>query len=85
MVSLLNIANTGQTSLATVAPGIPGALIATAMGLLAAIPAVLAYNALSRGNKGIISKLNRFAFQLHAYFLTGAAPKSQVRSMQGAA
>jgi len=52
------------------------ALIMTAFGLAVAIPAVLAYNALNRGNKGIISKLNRFAFQLHAYFLTGAAPKS---------
>lgn len=40
MVSFLNIANAGQPSLATVAPGIAEALIATAMGLFAAIPAV---------------------------------------------
>jgi biopolymer transport protein ExbB len=35
---------------------------------------VLGYNALNRGNKGVMGKLNRFAHQLHAYFLTGAPP-----------
>ncbi|MDR2878176.1 MAG: MotA/TolQ/ExbB proton channel family protein, partial [Chromatiales bacterium] len=44
----------------------------TAFGLGVAIPAVLAYNALTRTNKGVINKLNRFARQLHAYFLTGS-------------
>ena len=44
----------------------------TAFGLAVAIPAVLGYNALTRGNKGVISKLNRFAHDLHAYFVTGA-------------
>ncbi|EHP42320.1 biopolymer transport protein ExbB [Cupriavidus basilensis OR16] len=48
------------------------ALIMTAFGLAVAIPAVLGYNALTRGNKGVISKLNRFAHDLHAYFVTGA-------------
>jgi len=33
---------------------------------------VLGYNALVRGNKGVIMKLNRFAHDLHAYFITGA-------------
>jgi biopolymer transport protein ExbB len=37
-----------------------------------AIPAVLGYNALVRGNKGISHQLNRFAHDLHAYFVTGA-------------
>jgi biopolymer transport protein ExbB len=44
----------------------------TALGLAVAIPAVLGYNALVRGNKGILMKLNRFAHDLHAYFVTGA-------------
>jgi biopolymer transport protein ExbB len=44
----------------------------TALGLAVAIPAVLGYNALVRGNKGISQKLNRFAHDLHAYFVTGA-------------
>ena len=48
----------------------------TALGLVVAIPAVLGYNALVRGNKGVINKLNRFAHDLHAYFVTGARASS---------
>ncbi len=44
MDSFLNIAKAGNASLLTVAPGIAEALIATAIGLVAAIPAVMAYN-----------------------------------------
>ncbi len=44
MRSFINIGNWGSTSLAVVAPGIAEALIATAAGLAAAIPAVIAYN-----------------------------------------
>jgi biopolymer transport protein TolQ len=44
MDSFIGLANQSQASLAVVAPGIAEALIATAMGLFAAIPAVLAYN-----------------------------------------
>ena len=43
----------------------------TAFGLAVAIPAVLGYNALVRGNAFIVGKLNRFAYDLHAYFVTG--------------
>jgi biopolymer transport protein ExbB len=42
-----------------------------------AIPAVLGYNALVRGNKSILTKLNRFAHDLHAYFVTGARVGNQ--------
>lgn len=44
MDSFMNIGTAGAASLAVVAPGIAEALIATAMGLVAAIPAVIAYN-----------------------------------------
>jgi biopolymer transport protein TolQ len=44
MHSFRGLANATQATLATVAPGISEALIATAMGLFAAIPAVMAYN-----------------------------------------
>jgi biopolymer transport protein TolQ len=44
MNSFLGLGNTQSATLATVAPGIAEALIATAMGLIAAIPAVIAYN-----------------------------------------
>ena len=48
------------------------ALIMTALGLAVAIPASFGYNALVRGNKEIIAKLNKFGFDLHALFVTGA-------------
>ena len=80
--ALVGIGASGQASIDKVAGPVGEALIMTAFGLAVAIPAVLAYNALSRGNKGIISKLNRFAFQLHAFFLTGAAPKSAQHKSQ---
>ena len=44
MVSFHGLANVKEATIATVAPGITEALIATAMGLFAAIPAVWAYN-----------------------------------------
>lgn len=47
MHSFRGLANATQATLATVAPGISEALVATAMGLFAAIPAVLAYNRFS--------------------------------------
>ncbi len=70
--ALLGIGAAGQVSIDQVAGPIGEALIMTALGLVVAIPAVLGYNALLRGNKGIIHKLNRFAHDLHAYFVTGA-------------
>lgn len=48
MHSFVNIANTGTTNLSVVAPGIAEALLATAIGLVAAIPAVVFYNILTR-------------------------------------
>jgi biopolymer transport protein ExbB len=44
----------------------------TALGLAVAIPAVLGYNALVRGNKGVLGVLRRFGNDLHALFVTGA-------------
>lgn len=70
--ALMAISSTGQASIDKVAGPIGEALIMTALGLAVAIPAVLGYNALVRGNKSAIVKLNRFAHDLHAYFVTGA-------------
>lgn len=74
--ALVGIGVSGQASIDKVAGPVGEALIMTAFGLAVAIPAVLGYNALSRGNKGILSKLHRFAHQLHAYLITGAPPAS---------
>ncbi|MGV3497633.1 MAG: MotA/TolQ/ExbB proton channel family protein [Hydrogenophaga sp.] len=70
--ALLGIGASGQVSIDQVAGPIGEALIMTALGLLVAIPAVLGYNALVRGNKAVLHQLNRFAHDLHAYFVTGA-------------
>lgn len=74
--ALVSIGISGQASIDKVAGPVGESLIMTAFGLLVAIPAVLGYNALNRGNRNVINKLNRFAHQLHAYFLTGAPPAS---------
>lgn len=74
--ALVSIGVSGQASIDKVAGPVGEALIMTAFGLAVAIPAVLGYNMLVRWNKGVLGQLNRFAHQLHAYFLTGA-PVSQ--------
>lgn len=60
MNSFAAIASSHNTSLAVVAPGISEALFATALGLVAAIPAVLAYNVFSSG-------FNRYADRMEAF------------------
>jgi biopolymer transport protein ExbB len=69
--ALLTIGATGQTSIDQVAGPVGESLIMTAFGLFVAIPAVLGFNALTRSNKAIVTKLNRFAHGLHAFFVTG--------------
>jgi biopolymer transport protein TolQ len=66
MRSFTGIAQAQNTSLAVVAPGIAEALFATAIGLFAAIPAVIAYNRFSHGINRIEARLNRFADGFHA-------------------
>jgi biopolymer transport protein ExbB len=70
--ALLSIGLAGQATIDKVAGPIGESLIMTALGLAVAIPAVLGYNALVRGNKGVLGKLNRFAHDLHAFHVTGA-------------
>ncbi len=70
--ALVGIGVTGQAGIDKVAGPVGEALIMTAFGLAVAIPAVLGYNALTRANKSILNRLNGFARQLHAYYLTGA-------------
>lgn len=61
MRSFTAIASTNNTSLAVVAPGIAEALFATAIGLVAAIPAVLAYNIFSNGLERYAGRMDGFA------------------------
>ncbi|HWW64234.1 MAG TPA: protein TolQ [Sphingomonadaceae bacterium] len=66
MRSFTGIAAQQNTSLAVVAPGIAEALFATALGLFAAIPAVIGYNRLSHGLNRLEARLTRFADGFHA-------------------
>ena len=65
MRSFSDIAGAQNTSLAVVAPGIAEALFATALGLFAAIPAVIAYNRFSYGINRLEARLQRFADGFH--------------------
>ena len=66
MTSFQAIAGSKSTNLAVVAPGIAEALLATALGLLAAIPAVVAYNKLSADAGKIANRLEGFADEFSA-------------------
>jgi len=66
MVAFVGIAKTQTTSLAVVAPGIAGALLATAAGLAAAIPAVLIYNFAAKQISKQGQKLDDFAAEFIA-------------------
>ncbi|MBU2710303.1 protein TolQ [Zooshikella harenae] len=61
MDSFRGLANQTQATLATVAPGIAEALVATAMGLLAAIPAVVAYNRFSARVDTVLNSYDTFS------------------------
>lgn len=61
MNSFRGLANVAQATLATVAPGIAEALVATAMGLFAAIPAVIAYNRFSTKMDAMLGRYETFS------------------------
>jgi biopolymer transport protein TolQ len=66
MTSFQAIAGSKSTSLAVVAPGIAEALLATAIGLMAAIPAVIAYNKLSSDAGKLAGRMEGFADEFSA-------------------
>jgi biopolymer transport protein ExbB len=70
--ALVSIGTSGQAGIDKVAGPVGEALIMTALGLAVAIPATFGYNALVRGNKTTLARLNKFGFDLHALFVTGA-------------
>jgi biopolymer transport protein ExbB len=68
--ALINIGVAGQASIDKVAGPVGEALIATALGLLVAVPAVLLYNYVVRRNKVINEKLRSFAADLQTYLIS---------------
>ena len=80
MTSFQAIAGSGATNLAVVAPGIAEALLATALGLLAAIPATIAYNKLSSDASKIGLRMEGFADEFSAILSRQIDEKVPVRA-----
>jgi biopolymer transport protein ExbB len=70
--ALAAVSASGTMQIDKVAGPVGEALIMTALGLVVAIPAVLAYNAFVRVNRITLAELDGFAHDLHAYLTTGA-------------
>lgn len=66
MVAFQGLASMHQATLATVAPGISEALVATAMGLFAAIPAVVAFNRYSAQVETLLNKYDTFSDEFYS-------------------
>ncbi|HEX7783254.1 MAG TPA: MotA/TolQ/ExbB proton channel family protein [Sphingobium sp.] len=73
--ALIKIGAAGQASIDAVAGPVGEALIMTALGLVVAVPAVLAYNFLQRRNKSIAEGLSAFSTDLLGYLVSGGAVK----------
>ena len=69
--ALMAIGLSGQGSLDRVAGPVGEALIMTGIGLAVAIPASMAYNVFSRGNRRVLAQLNSFAHDLYSFLSTG--------------
>src|SRR5574338_1062109 len=76
--ALIKIGSSGDASINTVAGPVGEALIMTALGLVVAVPAVLAYNWLIRRNKSIMEDLAAFTNDLHGYLMSGGAVKPRM-------
>lgn len=74
--ALVAIGLSGQASIDKVAGPVGEALIMTAIGLAVAVPAVLAYNWLTRRNKVVMDRLRNFTSDLHALLIGGQGSKS---------
>ena len=79
--ALASISLSGQATLDKVAGPVGEALIMTALGLAVAIPAVLAYNAIVRSNRMLVSQIESFGYDLHNLLITGAVinPEANIK------
>jgi biopolymer transport protein ExbB len=73
--ALIKIGSSGEASINTVAGPVGEALIMTALGLVVAVPAVLAYNWLIRRNKSIMEDLAAFTNDIHGYIMSAGSVK----------
>ncbi len=77
MNSFRGLANVGQATLASVAPGIAEALVATAMGLFAAIPAVISFNHFVRNLERLSTRFESFMEELSNTLQAEAEPEPE--------
>ena len=78
--ALIKIGASGQASIDVVAGPVGEALIMTALGLVVAVPAVLAYNWLIRRNKSIMEDLAAFTNDLHGFLMSNGQVKPSMAS-----
>ena len=83
--ALIKIAQAGQASIDKVAGPVGEALIMTAVGLVVAVPAVLAFNFLQRRNKAIAEHLSAFSNDVLGYLASDGAVRPAVRGKKAAA
>jgi biopolymer transport protein ExbB len=81
--ALIKIGASGQASIDVVAGPVGEALIMTALGLVVAVPAVLAYNWLVRRNKSIMEDLAAFTNDLHGYLMSEGKVKPAMAGVSG--
>ena len=81
--ALIKIGAAGQASIDAVAGPVGEALIMTALGLVVAVPAVLAYNWLLRRNKSIMEDLAAFTNDLHGYLMSNGQVKPRMAGTTG--
>ena len=81
--ALIKIGASGQASIDVVAGPVGEALIMTALGLVVAVPAVLAYNWLIRRNKSIMEDLAAFTNDLHGYLVSNGKVKPRMAGVAG--
>lgn len=74
--ALAAVSFSGTVQIDKIAGPVGEALIMTALGLVVAIPAVLAYNGLGRMNRVTLAELDGFAHDLHSYLTTGQRQRS---------
>jgi len=81
--ALVAIGMSGAGTLDKVAGPVGEALIMTGLGLAVAIPAVVAYNAFTRGNRVTAARLDAFAYELHSFLTLGQAPGAASHAADG--
>jgi biopolymer transport protein ExbB len=78
--ALVAIGMSGAGTLDKVAGPVGEALIMTGIGLAVAIPAVMAYNAITRSNRVLTARLDAFAYELHSFLTMGEAPGASAQA-----